>query len=405
METALIIGTGIAGVSAAAAMRSAGHEGEIVLIGAETDLPYRRPPLSKELLRGEKDADAIRIKKQQWYEDQRVDLRLGNSVTEVHAAAAEVTLDDGALLGYDKLLLATGGRSRSLPGVGPTTPGVRTLRALADVPALQADLETGTPVVVVGAGLIGSELAASARSYGCEVTLLESASLPLTGVLPEAVGRVYADLHRNQGVDLHTGVLVRDVSQSGSDVVVTAQDGRTWTAPLVVVAVGMLPATELAENAGLAVHDGVTVDAAGRTSAPGIYAAGDVANMPNAVIGHRHRVEHWQNAQNHGTAVGKAMAGRDVEFAEVPWCWSDQYGHTLQITGWPESRDQVVVRGDLATYDFTAVFVRDGRLIGAIGIGRPGDIRAARKAIAKRAAVDVPALADESVPVPEAVLD
>src|SRR5699024_1239791 len=187
----------------AAAMRSAGHEGDIVLIGAEPELPYRRPPLSKEYLRAEKDADEIRIKKAQWYDDQRIGLRLGHAVTEVDPDAAKVTLDDGSRLGYDALLLATGGRPRCPAGVATDIPGVHTLRGIADVPRIRGPLENKSPVVVVGSGLIGAELAASARSYGCPVTLLEAAALPLTGTLPQSIGTMYAELHRSHGVDLH----------------------------------------------------------------------------------------------------------------------------------------------------------------------------------------------------------
>lgn len=404
MDRTVIVGTGVAAVSAAASMRSAGYEGSITLVGDEPDLPYRRPTLSKEYLRRERDAEGIRIKKEQWYADKRVDLALGRAVTEVDPDAREVRLDDGSSLAYGQLLLATGGRPRLLPGADGSGSRVRTLRALADVPALQAQLDARSSVVVIGAGLIGAELAASARAYGCEVTLLETAPLPLAGLLPESIAQVYADLHRAQYVDLHTGVQVRDVRESGSAAQVSAVDGRTWSADVAVVAIGIEPRVELGERAGLTVDNGIVVDAGGRTSVPDVFASGDVANMPNLVLGGRHRVEHWQNAQNHGTAVGKTMAGRETLFDEVPWCWSDQYGYTLQVTGWPSSHDDVLVRGDLEACDFTAMFVRDGQLVGAVGIGRPSDIRAARKVIGARAGVDAAALGDESVPVPEAVL-
>jgi 3-phenylpropionate/trans-cinnamate dioxygenase ferredoxin reductase subunit len=380
----VIVGAGIAGVSAAAALRSSGHEGAIDLLGAEPELPYRRPPVSKEIVRGEKGADEIRIKKVEWYEQQSITLRTGATVASIDVEAHTVRLDDGEALRYDRLLLATGGRARS-PW---TASGVRTLRSLADVPALQADLTPGGHVIVVGAGLIGSEIAASARELGCAVTLLESAALPLPRLLPPELGELYVDLHKSRGTDLHTGVTVASIEDVAEGTIVRADDGRSWTAPVVVVAVGMEPNVALAEEAGIEVADGIVVDAHGRTSAPGVFAAGDVANQPNGVLGGRHRVEHWQGAQNHGTAVGQVMAGGDEPFVEVPWCWSDQYGHTLQVTGWPEGSHQLVVRGSLADRDFVAYLLDDGVVRGAVAIGRPRDVRTARTWIAARERLD-----------------
>lgn len=393
---AVIIGAGIAGVSAAAGMRAAGWEGEIVLIGDEPELPYRRPPVSKEIVRGDKDADQIRIKPAAWYEDNSVRLLTGVTVVGIDTIGSKVALSEGPPMSFDRLLLATGGTARTLPGSEGAT-GVRTLRTLADVPALTAELGEGKRLIVVGAGLIGSEIAASARGLGCEVTLLETASLPLPRLLPPVLGQMYADLHKVNGTDLHTDVTVESIVDEDGETVVRAADGRTWSAPIVVVAIGMAPAVALAEEAGLEVANGIVVDASGRTSAEGIYAAGDVANQPNAVLGGRHRVEHWQNAQNHGTAVGKAMAGADAAFVEVPWCWSDQYGTNLQVTGWPEAAHDVQVRGSIDERDFSAFFLDDGVIVGAVTIGRPADIRLARKWIATRERPDPTALADDAI--------
>lgn len=374
----VIVGTGIAGVSAAAAMRRTGYEGDIDLLGEEPELPYRRPPVSKEIVRGEKTPDEIRIKKADWYEQQSVNLRTGVTVVSIDTEAHVVRLADGEEVGYDQLLIATGGRARS-PW---SAPGIRTLRSLADAPRLQSELTPGSHVIVVGAGLIGSEIAASARTLGCEVTLLETAALPLPRLLPPELGELYVDLHKSEGTDLHTGVLVSSIETNGDQTVVRASDGRTWSAPVVVVAVGMEPNVELAEAAGIEVANGIVVDEFGRTSAPDVFAAGDVANQPNGVLGGRHRVEHWQGAQNHGTAIGKIMAGGDLPFVEVPWCWSDQYGHNLQVTGWPETSHELVVHGSLVDRDFIAYLLDDGVVRGAVGIGRPRDIRAAEKWIA-----------------------
>ena len=374
----VIVGAGIAGVSAAAAMRRSGYEGDIDLLGEEPELPYRRPPVSKEIVRGEKTPDEIRIKKPEWYEQQSITLRTGVTVASVDTDAHVVRLADGEDVAYDQLLLATGGRARS-PW---TASGIRTLRSLADAPRLQSELTPGGHLIVVGAGLIGSEIAASARTLGCEVTLLETAALPLPRLLPPALGELYVELHKSEGTDLHTGVTVASIEDDGGETVVRAADGRTWSAPVVVVAVGMEPNVELAEAAGLEVANGIVVDAFGRTSAPDVFAAGDVANQPNGVLGGRHRVEHWQGAQNHGTAIGKVMAGGEEPFVEVPWAWSDQYGHNLQVTGWPEASHELVVHGSLDDRDFIAYLLDDGVVRGAVGIGRPRNIRAAEKWIA-----------------------
>jgi NADPH-dependent 2,4-dienoyl-CoA reductase/sulfur reductase-like enzyme len=388
-DRTVVVGTGIAGVSAVAAMRSAGYAGSIHLVGDEPELPYRRPPVSKEIVRAEKTADEIRIKKAEWFVDHDVTLVTGRSVLAVDPGDRSIELEGGTSLTFDRLLLATGGRARSPWDAA----GVRTLRALANVPRLAAELAAGTPVIVVGAGLIGSEIAASARELGCDVTLLETAALPLPRLLPPALGRMYADVHRAQGTDLHTGVSVVAVDDGPDGTTVRAADGRSWTAPIVVVAVGMEPRTELAEAAGIAVAapgdgGGILVDAHGRTSVDGVFAAGDVANQPRPVLGGRHRVEHWQGAQNHGTAVGRVMAGGDGAFEEVPWCWSDQYGLNLQVAGWPDAAHDLVVRGSLDDRDFVAYLLDEGVVRGVVSIGRPRDVRAAKAWIAAGARLD-----------------
>jgi NADPH-dependent 2,4-dienoyl-CoA reductase/sulfur reductase-like enzyme len=396
---AVIVGTGVAGVSAAASMRSVGFDGEIVLIGDEPELPYRRPPISKEVLVGTKTLDQIRIKPAAWFAEQDIELRTGVRVTAIDPAARRVRLDD-AELGFDRLLLATGGSPRRL---APEIDGILTLRGAADVAALRTALMPGERVVIVGAGLIGSEVAASARALGCDVTLLESAPQPLPRVLPAELGQMYVALHKENGTDLHVDVTVAAIERAVGDLRVTATDGRSWTGSRVVVAIGMRPRTRLAELAGLEVADGIVVDGQGRTSALDVFAAGDVANMPNLVLGGRHRVEHWQGAQNHGASVGKTMAGVGSEFVEVPWCWSDQYGANLQITGWPHLSDAVHVRGSVAERDFCAFFTDAGVLVGAVGMARPADVRAARTLIAARAAVRPSALVDLGVAVGDSV--
>jgi 3-phenylpropionate/trans-cinnamate dioxygenase ferredoxin reductase subunit len=382
-HTTLIVGTGIAGVSAAAAMRLAGHTGSITLVGDEPHVPYRRPPVSKEILRGDKTADEIRIKKPEWFEAQNIALRTGVRAEALDTTGRKVTLDDGDVLGYDQLLLATGGSARN-PWPGQR---ISTLRGLDDVAAIKQRLDAREPVVMVGAGLVGSEIASSAREFGCEVTLLESASRPLARLLPPQLSDYIEGVHRAGGTTVHTGVDVVSVTEDEHAVQVTAADGRVFEAAHVVVAIGMEPNVALAQAAGITVASpaeggGIVVDAWGRTSADGVFAAGDVALQPHPLLGGMHRVEHWQGAQNHGTAVGKILAGGDQSFAEVPWCWSDQYGINIQVTGWPDAGHQVMLDGSLAQNDFIAYLLDDGVIRAAISVGRPREIRTARTQIA-----------------------
>lgn len=393
VPTIAIVGAGIAGATAALTLRSAGFAGRVVLIGDEAEEPYRRPPLSKDVLRGTMPAERTRLKATTTWQEQDIELRTSCRVTDVDAAARSLTFDDGSVLAYDQLLLATGGAPRALPGTDGLD-GVHTLRTLADVPRLHRALTPGTHVLVVGSGLIGAEVAASARAMDCEVTLLESESAPLSRVLPPVVGAVYAGLHRSHGARLHTDVTVKSVERDGESLVATDFDGTRYRADAVVVAIGMRPETELAERAGVAVDNGIVVDEYFATSVPGIFAAGDVANHPNLVLGGRQRIEHWQNAQEQGAAAARSMLGERTPFARVPWAWSDQYGVSLQITGWPAAGDDVVVRGDLDALDFVAIFHREGRLVGAVGVNRAAEIRAVRTLVTSAPYADPALLAD-----------
>ncbi len=395
----VIVGAGVAGVSAVAGMRAAGFEGSILMVGDEPQLPYRRPTVSKELFRGAKTPDQVRIKAESWYADNGVELRTGTRAIGVDLDGHAITLADGSSVGFGRLLLATGGRARN-PWSGNR---VRSLRDIADAEGLTTALDGVDHVLVVGAGLVGSEIAASLRSLDREVTLLEGAELPLPRLLPPDLAHRYVALHSARGTKLETGVEVTEVAEDADEVVVTAADGRRWAAGLVVVAIGMEPDLALADGLALAPTGGISVDWRGQTSVPGVFAAGDVASRPSSYVEEPFRAEHWQSAQNHGTAVGRAMAGEDVRFDEVPWSWSDQYGINLQVTGWPLGADQLVVRGELDGEAFTAFFLRDGVLRGAVTIGRPADVRAARLLVAQRARVSAALLADPSVGVNETV--
>jgi 3-phenylpropionate/trans-cinnamate dioxygenase ferredoxin reductase subunit len=382
MTTIVVVGAGVAGATAALTLRGEGFAGRVVLIGDEPAEPYRRPPLSKDVLRGTTPEHKIRLRPSEFWGQQDIELRTGTSVTDLDPGTRTISLSDGAELGYDKLLLATGGRPRSLPQAA----GLRrahTLRAVADVPALRSALGPDRRLLVIGAGLIGAEVAASARGMGVAVTMLEAAPSPLGRLLPPRIAEVYAALHREHGVELHTGVALERMDADGEGIVAVDRDGRHHRADCAVIAIGMRPCTELAEKAGLVVDDGIVVDEFGATSAPAVFAAGDVANQPNLTLGGRHRVEHWQNAQEHGAATARNMLGARTPFDRVPWCWSEQYKVNLQVCGWPEAGDDLTVRGRLDELDFTALFHRAGRLVGAVGVNRAAEIRTLRQQIAE----------------------
>lgn len=413
-DPVVVVGAGIAGVSAAAALRS-GYAGPLVLLGDEPVLPYRRPTVSKGLVRGTQSLDQVLVKPREWYSEQQIDLRTGVRVVAVEDRG--LVLDTGERVPFSRLVLATGGRARTLPGLDPS-PRVLTLRTATDAERLTGALESAEgPVAVVGAGLVGAEIAASLHGTGREVVLLETAAQPMSRVLPPMLGEVYADLHRSRGVALETGVEVAKVLDTGSGVLVESADGRSWEAASVVVSVGLEPDLALADSAGLDTGPdaaGVVVDHHGRTSVPGVWAAGDLALRPSSYVDGVRRAEHWQSAQDHGTAVGRALAadlaGEPLPepLDEVPWAWSDQYSLNLQLTGWPAADDDIVLRGTPAGEEGTrwvAFFLRDGVLRGAVGIGRPRDIRQARVLVGRRAKVDTERLADPDVAVPDAVIE
>jgi 3-phenylpropionate/trans-cinnamate dioxygenase ferredoxin reductase subunit len=276
-------------------------------------------------------------------------------------------------------------------------PGVRALRTVEDAAAIRDLLGAGRSLAVVGAGFVGAELAASAATLGTKVTMFEAAPVPLARLLPAALGERYARLHREHGVDLHVGTEITGITAGSSGLRLADSRGGSVVAGAVVVAIGMSPDVSLAKQAGLALADGILVDEYCRTSAPDIYAAGDVACHPNSFLGRRIRIEHWQNAQHHGAAAARSMLGVGGPFAEVPWVWSDQYGVALQIAGIPEPGDEVIVRGDIDSLNGTAFLLRSGRLVAAVGLNRAGDVRAARGLIAASISPSREHLADEDL--------
>ena len=383
LERIAVVGASLAGLRAAESLRRLGYGGALVLVGAEKHLPYDRPPLSKELLQGRWEVDRIGLRRQP-YEELELDLRLGVRATALDLAARELVLGDGVRELFDALVLATGASPRRLRGQ-PDLPGVHLLRTLDDALALRAALEARPRVLVVGAGFIGAEVAASCRARGLQVTLVEPLPVPLARGLGEAMGRVCAELHRDQGVDLRCGVGVSGFQGHQRVERVTLSDGSSVEADLVVVGIGAAPETGWLEGSGLRLDDGVVCDGF-CAAAPGVFAAGDVARWHNPLFGEEMRVEHWSNAAEQGSYVAERLAGTDLgaqPFAPVPFFWSDQYGVKIQFAGRMRPDDEVrLVAGSLAERKFTALYGRAGRLSGVLAWSRPRDLAKYRRLIA-----------------------
>ena len=365
-QTFVIVGASLAGAKAAETLRAEGFDGRVVLIGDEPQRPYERPPLSKEYLRGEKDFDAAAVYPAAFYDEQQIELRTSTVVTGVDPGASEVTLSSGERIGYDRLLLATGAAPRRLSVPGSDLDGVHYLRSTADADALRHALTSSAQVVVIGAGWIGAEVAASARQLGATVAMVELASVPLERVLGPEVGAVYRDLHAEHGVDLHFGVGVDALLGSTAVDAVRLSDGTVLPATAVVVGVGVTPRVELAEAAGLGVDNGIVVDEHLQTSAPGIFAAGDVANAFHPRYGTRIRLEHWSAALNQGPVAAQSMLGQATTYDRTPYFFSDQYDLGMEYRGWAPSFDQVVFRGEPASRAFICFWLRHGRVAAAM---------------------------------------
>ncbi|MFJ3830144.1 NAD(P)/FAD-dependent oxidoreductase [Streptomyces sp. NPDC090046] len=398
----VIVGAGLGGAKAAQTLREEGYDGPLVLIGAEQERPYERPPLSKGYLLGTQEREAVYVHPQQWYSEHDVDLRLGATATALDTAARRVTLADGRRVEYSRLLLTTGSSPRRLPVPGADLDGVLYLRRLADSDRLKAAFRPGATVVVIGAGWIGLETAAAARAAGCEVVVLESAELPLLRVLGREVAQVFADLHRDHGVDLRFGVQITAITgDDGTTDGILLGDGTRIAADTVVVGVGITPNTGLAEDAGLTVDNGIVTDQHLRTSVPDVYAAGDVANAHHPFLGRRIRVEHWANALNQPQAAARAMLGRDAAYDRLPYFFTDQYDLGMEYTGYvePGGYDRVVFRGSTATREFIAFWLSGGRVLAGMNVNVWDVTEPIQALIRSRAAIDPARLADPQVPL------
>ncbi|SFF26851.1 3-phenylpropionate/trans-cinnamate dioxygenase ferredoxin reductase subunit [Fontimonas thermophila] len=398
--TVLIIGGGQAGAETAVELRKLGHDGRILIVGEEPFLPYKRPPLSKAYLAGDCTETQLYMMQAANLEKAGIEYHGGVPVTRIDRAAHTVERADGTQLRYDKLVLATGGRARPLPVPGADKPNVFLLRTIADVQKIRAHCQPGKRVAIVGGGFIGLEAAAVLVKKGLAVTVLEGLPRVLARVTCPQVSAFFERVHRQAGVDLRTGVQVAGFDGDAEVKRVCLSDGSTIETDFVVVGIGLIPNTELAASAGLAVDNGIVVDEYTRTADPDIYAAGDCTHHPSRFLGRYVRLESVQNAMEQGRAAARNIMGRQEPYQMVPWFWSDQYDLKLQMVGISSGYDQLVLRGDPATQRHFAVFyLKNGRIIAADTVSRPQEFMLAKKLVAENATVDPARLADETLPL------
>jgi 3-phenylpropionate/trans-cinnamate dioxygenase ferredoxin reductase subunit len=395
----VIVGGGMAGAKAAEGLREEGFDGSIALIGAEDEQPYERPPLSKGFLQGEQSKEEARVHPAGYYEGAGIELRTGTMVASIDVAGREVALEDGERLGFDRLLIATGARSRRLDVPGVDLEGVHTLRDFADAERLAAALSPGVRLAIVGGGWIGAEVAASARQLGCEVEVIERGPVMLGAVLGERLGGMFEDLHREHGVRIRAEAQLEGFTGSGRVEGLKLAGGEEVGCDLALVAVGAAPAVELAQEAGIAVDDGIVVGESLETSVPDIFAAGDVANALRPFYARRFRVEHWANALEQGKRVARAMLGKPVGEEPLPYFFTDQYDLGMEYTGMAASTDELVVRGDLEARELIAFWLRGGRVVAGMNVNVWDVSEEIAGLIRSGAQVEPARLAEDAIPL------
>jgi 3-phenylpropionate/trans-cinnamate dioxygenase ferredoxin reductase subunit len=403
ISTILIIGGGQAGAQAVDTLRREGFGGRLVLIGDEPGLPYQRPPLSKKYLCGEMAADRLVFRHRSFYDEHRVELKLGSKAVRLDAAARQVELADGEQLTYDRLLLCLGAEPRRLTCPGAALPGVHYLRALADIAPIQAGIKPQARVVIIGGGYIGLETAATCRKMGCEVTVLEMADRVMNRVVAPVVSQYFAREHGARGVTIICDTRVVCLEGEGRVERVVCADGTRHAADLVIVGVGAVATIELASAAGLACDNGIVVDEYCRTSDAAIYAAGDCTNHPSLRFGRRVRLESVDNAFEQAKAAALNLLGRPAAHDRVPWFWSDQFEDKLLIVGLSQDYDRQVLRGDPASRSFSVCYLKGRELLAVEAVNHSRDYMAARKLIAERTLMHVERLADGQIALKEAI--
>jgi 3-phenylpropionate/trans-cinnamate dioxygenase ferredoxin reductase subunit len=396
-ETFVLVGAGLAGGTAAITLREQGFDGRVILIGAEDHPPYERPPLSKQYLRGEMPAEKMLLRPTEFYAANNIELKLGTAARSVEPEAHIVELVNGERIAYDKLLIATGGRNKRPPIPGIDLEGVYDLRTISDADRIRAAAQPGKNVVVVGMGFIGSELAASLRAMGLNVTVIEGKSSPLGGLLGPEISGLLEAVHRENGVQMHFDEEVSAFVGVARVQRVTTRSGLAVECDFAVIGVGIQPQSELVAGTDIKAEKGIMVDEYCRTSVADVFAAGDIANHLHPAIGQHIRVEHWQNAIRQGASAAKSMMGLGEPYREVHWFWSDQYDINIQYAGFHVEPDQVVTRGKLEDRRFVAFHLKDGALVAAVAINRARDLNRSIPLIAAGQQIDVSALADEAV--------
>ena len=395
----IVVGAGQAGGWAAQTMRTEGFQGRIILVGEETHLPYERPPLSKGLLAGEGAPEQCYLQDRVHYRKRDIELRLGTKATVLDLESRQVHLSNGETLDYDKLLLATGSRVRKLDVSGGKLANIFYLRTIEDMLLIRSRLKPGADLVIVGGGYIGLEVAATACGRGCNVTVVERERTVMNRVVAPEVGAFFAEVHEEQGVNLQFGGSVARFEGQRRVERVVCDDGTVIPADVVIIGVGARPNDELAAVAGLVVDDGIVIDEYGQTVDQHVFAAGDVANHPNAVLGRHVRLESWQNAQNQAITVAQTMCGNRTPYRDVPWFWSDQFNLTLQIVGLATDWDSLVYRGNVEEQKFTVFYLRDGAVVAANAVNNPRDIHFARQLVAEKRRISPGVLSDLQVPL------
>ncbi|HEX7038045.1 MAG TPA: FAD-dependent oxidoreductase [Pseudomonadales bacterium] len=393
MGAMVIVGAGHAAGQAAACLRQEGYEGEIVLIGEERHIPYQRPPLSKQYLSGEHGLERVHLRPAKFYQDKNITLKTGVRTEAIDVAATTVTTDAGETIAYDKLLLATGARPRRLTIPGHDLRGIHYLRGIDDVDAIRAELAPGKRLVIVGGGYIGLEVASVAVEQGLEVHVLEMEQRILQRVTTPRMSEFYHRLHTSRGVHIHCRAAVTAFKGNGHvQGVICGDNAEEYPAEIVIVGIGVIPNTELAEAAGIECSNGIVVDDRCRTSAPDVFAAGDCTNHPNPLLGRRLRLESVPNAMEQSRVAAANMCGGDKVYASIPWFWSDQYELKLQMVGFSSDGDTEVVRGDMASNQFAVFYLKEGRVAAVDAVNSPKDFMICKQLIGRP--VDPAVLAD-----------
>ena len=393
----VIVGGSLAGATAAVTLREEGVEGSVTLIGAERELPYERPPLSKAYLRGEVAFDKSLVRPAAFYPEHRIETLSGIRATRIDTSSRVVELEDGRRVQFDVLLIATGGRNRRLSIPGSELAGIYSLRTVEDADRIKAEIVAGRRVVVVGMGFIGSEVAASLRQKELDVVAIDPARTPLFRVLGQAVGQRIADLHHAHGVRTIFEDTVAAFEGTRRVARVITKAGLRLECDFVVTGVGIEPVVDILEGSGIDVDNGVVVDQYCQTNVPGIYAAGDVANHYHPVFERQIRVEHWHNAIKQGAAAARNMIGRATPYDEIHWFWSDQYEANLQYAGFHTQWEELIVRGRVDSSSFLACYINDGRIDAVVGLNRGKDVRRAMPLIKSRRKLNLSQLQDESI--------